>query len=58
MGMRVQKHIFKVGGSFVITIPKAWLDYYGLKDGDPVELVGSDDLVIRAAQPPIDSDPK
>lgn len=47
MAIRVQKHIFRVGGSLAITVPKDWLNYYGLDEGDVVEVVGNDDLVIR-----------
>jgi len=50
MPIRMEKHIFKVGGSFAVSIPKNWLDYYGLKDGDAVEMVGNGDLVIRPIQ--------
>ena len=31
----------------VITIPKGWLRYYGLKAGDRLEVIANGELVIR-----------
>jgi bifunctional DNA-binding transcriptional regulator/antitoxin component of YhaV-PrlF toxin-antitoxin module len=33
-------------GGLVITVPKAWRDYYGLKAGDVVVVVANGDLRI------------
>jgi len=30
-----------------VTIPKPWLNYYGLKIGDEVELITDDVIVVR-----------
>jgi AbrB family looped-hinge helix DNA binding protein len=34
-------------GSCVITLPKAWLRYFGLKPGDEVEVITNGELTIR-----------
>lgn len=34
-------------GSYVITLPKAWLRYFGIKPGDKLEVIANGELVIR-----------
>ncbi len=34
-------------GGLVITVPKAWWDYYGLKPGDELEVIANGELIIR-----------
>ncbi len=34
-------------GGLVVTVPKAWLDYYGLKAGDVVIVIADGELRIR-----------
>ena len=36
--------------SHCVILPKSWLDYYGLKKGDKVEMVTNDELIIRVPQ--------
>jgi antitoxin component of MazEF toxin-antitoxin module len=43
-----ERKIYKVGkSSMVITLPRGWLKYFGLKAGDSVELTINGDLKIR-----------
>jgi len=35
------------GNAMVISLPKAWADYYGLKPGDRLRVVADDVLVIH-----------
>ena len=35
------------GNAVVITIPKAWADFYGVKPGDRLQVVADDVLVIH-----------
>lgn len=43
-----ERKIYKVGkSSMVITLPRGWLKYFGLKAGDSVELTINGDLTIR-----------
>ena len=43
-----ERKIYKVGkSSLVITLPRGWLKYFGLKAGDSVELTINGDLTIR-----------
>ena len=43
-----ERTIYKVGkSSMVITLPRRWLKYFGLKAGDSVELTINGDLTIR-----------
>ena len=37
-------------GSFVITLPKPWIRYLGLKPGDKLEVIVDGELVIRPKQ--------
>jgi AbrB family looped-hinge helix DNA binding protein len=34
-------------GSYVITLPKAWLRYFRLKPGDTLEIIANGELTIR-----------
>lgn len=34
-------------GSYVITLPKAWVRYFGIKPGDKLEVITNGDLVVR-----------
>jgi len=48
MPILVERRLFKVGeGAIAVTLPKAWINYYHLKPGDKVEIVGDGELVIR-----------
>ena len=43
-----ERKLFKIGeGGIAVTLPKSWTNYYGLKPGDKVEIVVSNELVIR-----------
>ncbi len=43
-----ERKLFKIGeGGIAITLPKSWINYYGLKPGDKVEIIVNNDLVIR-----------
>ena len=35
----------------VITVPKNWVRYYGLKAGDKLEVVADSELVVHPKQP-------
>ena len=35
------------GNAVVITLPKAWVDYYGVEPGDRLQVVAGDVLVIH-----------
>jgi bifunctional DNA-binding transcriptional regulator/antitoxin component of YhaV-PrlF toxin-antitoxin module len=34
-------------GSYVVTLPRAWIRYYGIKPGDKLEVITNGDLTIR-----------
>ncbi len=34
-------------GSYIMTLPKAWLRYFGIKPGDKLEVITNGELVIR-----------
>jgi hypothetical protein len=53
MPILVERKLFKTGeGAIAVTLPKAWTNYYHLKPGDRVEIVGDGELTIRIkAQP-------
>jgi AbrB family looped-hinge helix DNA binding protein len=48
MPIKVERTLFKIGeGGFAVTLPKAWVNYYGLKPGDKVEIIADGELTIR-----------
>lgn len=49
MPMSLKRTIMQMGHtSYVITLPKGWIDYYKLSPGDKVEIIISDDgLLVR-----------
>jgi len=43
-----KRTLIKFGeNGLVLTIPKAWIDYYELKAGDQLEVIANGRLVIR-----------
>lgn len=34
-------------GSYIVTLPKYWIRYYGIKPGDKLEVITNGDLTIR-----------
>jgi len=43
-----ERSVINLGqGSYVITLPKAWLRYFGIKLGDKLEVITNGELVIR-----------
>ena len=43
-----ERMIYKVGkSSLVVTLPRNWLKYFGLKPGDKVEITANGELTIR-----------
>jgi bifunctional DNA-binding transcriptional regulator/antitoxin component of YhaV-PrlF toxin-antitoxin module len=53
MPILVERKLFKIGeGGFAITLPKAWINYYGLKSGDRIEVLIDGDLIIRVKVKP------
>ena len=34
-------------GSYVMTLPRAWIRYYGLKPGDKLDVIANGDLIVR-----------
>jgi antitoxin component of MazEF toxin-antitoxin module len=46
----VTRKIIALGGSSVVPLPKGWLKYNNLDDGDVTELVVNRNITIRAPQ--------
>ena len=47
-----KRKLIKFGESgLVLTVPKAWARFYGLKPGDKVEVVADGELVVRPEAP-------
>jgi antitoxin component of MazEF toxin-antitoxin module len=42
-----QRKLIALGNSLVVSIPKAWADFYQLKAGDTVVLVSNGELKVR-----------
>lgn len=47
MQIVVERKLFATGDSLAITLPKPWINYFHLKAGDTLEVVASDEVVIR-----------
>ena len=37
--------------SHCVILPKSWLNFYGLKKGDRVEMITNDESIVRVPQP-------
>ena len=44
------RKVYPVGSSLVITLPRGWLAFFGIKAGDQVKIVTDQDLVISPPQ--------
>ena len=53
MPLSVERKLFRIGeGGVAITIPKAWINYHGLKPGDIVMVIVNEDLRIQVKTKP------
>lgn len=44
----VERTVIDMGqGSYIITLPKPWLRYFGIQPGDKLEIETDGDLIIR-----------
>ena len=46
MGYQSKPKIRKQGGSYYVTIPKEWLNFWGLKEGDKITQMGNNILIL------------
>lgn len=48
MATLLRRSLIKMGrGGLVVTVPKGWAEYYGLRAGDRPEMIADDELTIR-----------
>jgi AbrB family looped-hinge helix DNA binding protein len=48
MPMIFERRLIKMGeGGLVITVPKGWIRFYGLKAGDKLEVITDGEITIR-----------
>ena len=47
MATLTYRKLIRLGGGMVMTLPKAWTDYYQLRPGDKVMVVANRRLVIK-----------
>ena len=53
----MERSLIRFGdGGCVVTLPVAWLRFYGLQPGDKVELVANGELIIRPITPRADDE--
>ena len=52
MPMLEKRRVRAIGGSLLLTLPKGWLNYFGVKAGDELEVVANGNLVIRPTREP------
>jgi AbrB family looped-hinge helix DNA binding protein len=44
----VERSVINMGqGSYVITLPKPWVRYLGIRPGEKVEVISDGELIIR-----------
>ena len=48
MGVRLKRKLFKIGQSHAVTLPQAWVTFYGARV-DEVTLIGGTLLIIAPA---------
>jgi len=46
MGYKETPRIRKQGGSYYVTIPKQWLEFWNLKEGDKIVQLGDSVIVL------------
>jgi len=51
MPIKVVRRLFATGDSLAITLPKAWINYFGLRAGDTLEVVANNEVIIRIKKP-------
>lgn len=47
MPIKVERRLIQLGNTLSVSIPKSWIDYYGLKAKDQVILIANGEIVIR-----------
>lgn len=47
MPILVERSLFKIGGGFAVTLPKAWVRNNNLKPGDKVEVIANREVIVR-----------
>jgi antitoxin component of MazEF toxin-antitoxin module len=52
MPLLEKRKIYAAGKSLAVTLPRAWLNYFGIKAGDEVEIVANGNLIIRPIPSP------
>jgi bifunctional DNA-binding transcriptional regulator/antitoxin component of YhaV-PrlF toxin-antitoxin module len=53
-----ERKVVKFGGrALVITIPKAWSDYYGIEAGQQLRVVAGDVLTVHPPRKVADNEP-
>jgi hypothetical protein len=53
MPILVERKLFRTGeNGIAVTLPRAWVNYFHLKPGDEVEIVGDGELIIRIKAKP------
>jgi antitoxin component of MazEF toxin-antitoxin module len=51
MPILTERRIVRFGeNSLAVTLPKAWVKYFRLKQGDRVEVIANNELIIRVKQ--------
>lgn len=48
MGLKLKRKLLRMGQSYAITLPPAWVNYHGAR-ADEVTIIGNDVLVIAPA---------
>ena len=44
----VERSVIDMGqGSYIITLPKPWVRYFGIKPGEKLEIISNGELIIR-----------
>jgi len=44
----VERSVIDMGqGSYIITLPKPWVRYFGIKPGEKLEVISNGELIIR-----------
>jgi len=46
MPHQTERSLMEMGSNFIITLPKAWTDFWGLKKGEKVEMISDGILLV------------
>jgi phosphate uptake regulator len=49
MPIKTKRKVIRLGAhSYIVSLPLGWVEYYGIKKGDKLQLIADSSLIIKA----------